>query len=70
MKGIMQAKKKPMEKKGLGDIGLDAGAVAAKVKVLSVALPAARAAGKVFDGEPADTSAAVVKALREEAKVI
>ncbi|HAU31231.1 MAG: Electron transfer flavoprotein alpha/beta-subunit [Desulfotomaculum sp. 46_80] len=70
MKGIMQAKKKPMDKKGLGDLGLDAGAVAAKVKVLSVSLPAARAAGKVFDGEPADTAAAVVKALREEAKVI
>lgn len=70
MKGIMQAKKKPLEKKGLADLGLDAAKVNAKVKILSVFLPVARAAGKIFEGEPADTAAAVVKALREEAKVI
>lgn len=70
MKGIMQAKKKPMEKKVLGDLGLDAGQVAAKVKAVSYFLPSARAAGKIVPGEPADAARDLVKALREEAKVI
>ncbi len=70
MKGIMQAKKKPMEKKTLADLGLDAGQVAPKVKALSYFLPSARAAGKIIPGEPADAARDLVKALREEAKVI
>lgn len=70
MKGIMQAKKKPMEKKGLADLGLDAGQVAAKVKALSFFLPSPRAAGKIIEGEVPEAAAALVKALREEAKVI
>jgi electron transfer flavoprotein beta subunit len=70
MKGIMQAKKKPMEKKVLGDLGLDAGQVAAKVKAISYFLPSARSAGKIVPGEPADAARDLVKALREEAKVI
>lgn len=70
MKGIMQAKKKPMEKIGLADLGLDAAQVAANVKVLSYFLPSARAAGKIVPGEPADAARDLAKALREEAKVI
>ncbi|MFZ5651541.1 MAG: electron transfer flavoprotein subunit beta/FixA family protein [Bacillota bacterium] len=70
MKGIMQAKKKPMEKIGLADLGLDAPQVAAKVKALSYFLPSARAAGKIIPGEPADAARDLAKALREEAKVI
>jgi len=70
MKGIMQAKKKPMDKKVLGDLGLDAGQVAPKVKAISYFLPSARAAGKIIPGEPADAARDLVKALREEAKVI
>ncbi|MCL6610029.1 MAG: electron transfer flavoprotein subunit beta/FixA family protein [Peptococcaceae bacterium] len=70
MKGIMQAKKKPMDKKTLADLGLDAAQVAPKVKVLSYFLPSARAAGKIIPGEPADAARDLVKALREEAKVI
>ncbi|MFZ5648223.1 MAG: electron transfer flavoprotein subunit beta/FixA family protein [Bacillota bacterium] len=70
MKGIMQAKKKPMEKIGIGDLGLDAGQVTGKVKALSYFLPSARAAGKIIPGEPADAARDLVKALREEAKVV
>jgi electron transfer flavoprotein beta subunit len=70
MKGIMQAKKKPLKKIGLGDLGLDASQVAAKVKVLNYSLPPARAAGKIIPGEPAEAAAALAKALREEAKII
>lgn len=70
MKGIMQAKKKPLQKIGLGDLGLEAGQVVPKVKALSFFLPAARTAGKVIPGEPADAAKDLVKALREEAKII
>lgn len=70
MKGIMQAKKKKIEKVGLDAIGLDAAAVAAKVKTLNIYLPEARAAGKVITEEPAVAASQVAKLLREEAKVI
>ncbi|SFR04673.1 electron transfer flavoprotein subunit beta/FixA family protein [Desulfoscipio geothermicus] len=70
MKGIMKAKKKPMDKKALADIGLDESQVAAKVKAISFALPEARKAGKVIPGEPAEAARELAKLLREEAKVI
>ncbi|ACV62555.1 Electron transfer flavoprotein alpha/beta- subunit [Desulfofarcimen acetoxidans DSM 771] len=70
MKGIMKAKKKPIDKVALGALGLDAAAVAAKVKPLNVYLPAARAAGKLIKSEAADAAKEVAKLLREEAKVI
>ncbi|SFR02151.1 electron transfer flavoprotein subunit beta/FixA family protein, partial [Desulfoscipio geothermicus] len=68
MKGIMKAKKKPMDKKALADIGLDESQVAAKVKAISFALPEARKAGKVIPGEPAEAARELAKLLREEAK--
>ncbi|MGQ9823497.1 MAG: electron transfer flavoprotein subunit beta/FixA family protein [Desulfotomaculales bacterium] len=70
MKGIMQAKKKPMEKKGLADLGLDPAQVAPKMKVLSYFLPSPRAAGKIIEGELPEAVATLVRCLREEAKVI
>lgn len=70
MKGIMKAKKKPMDKKALADLGLDESQFAAKVKAISFSLPEARKAGKVIPGEPAQAAAELAKLLREEAKVI
>lgn len=70
MKGIMQAKKKPMEKKGLADLGLDPAQVAPKMKVLNYFLPSPRAAGKIIEGELPEAVATLVRCLREEAKVI
>ncbi|HHW42696.1 MAG TPA: electron transfer flavoprotein subunit beta/FixA family protein, partial [Desulfotomaculum sp.] len=70
MKGIMQARKKPMNKLGLRDLGLDEGQVAPKVRALSYFLPSPRAAGKIIPGDPPEAAAALVKALREEAKII
>ncbi len=70
MKGIMKAKKKPMEKIGLGDLGLDASQVAAKVKSINYFLPSPRAAGKLVPGEPAEAAKELVRMLRDEAKVI
>lgn len=70
MKGIMKAKKKPMDKKALADVGLDENQIAAKVKALSFSLPEARQAGKVIPGEAAEAAKELARLLREEAKVI
>jgi electron transfer flavoprotein beta subunit len=70
MKGIMQAKKKPMEKKSLADLGMDVAQVAPKVKALSFFMPSPRAAGKIIEGEVPEAATALVKALREEAKIL
>lgn len=73
LKGIMQAKKKPLEKKTPADIGVspeEVGKAGAKVEVLSMSMPPERAAGRVIEGEPEEAAKEVVKLLREEAKVI
>ncbi|WP_027364241.1 electron transfer flavoprotein subunit beta/FixA family protein [Desulfotruncus alcoholivorax] len=70
MKGIMKAKKKPMDKKTLADLGLDDGKISAKVKALSFSLPEPRKAGKVIPGEAAEAARELARLLREEAKVI
>ncbi|KJS12849.1 MAG: electron transfer flavoprotein subunit beta [Desulfotomaculum sp. BICA1-6] len=70
MKGIMKAKKKPMDKKTLADLGLDNDQIAARVKPISFSLPEARKAGRVIPGEPGQAAAELAKLLREEAKVI
>ncbi|MDD3652978.1 MAG: electron transfer flavoprotein subunit beta, partial [Desulfotomaculaceae bacterium] len=70
MKGIMQAKKKKIQTLSLGDLGLSADQVAARVKVQSYFLPSAKAAGKVIPGEAPEAAAALAQLLREEAKVI
>ena len=62
LKGIMKAKKKPMDKKTMGDLGVTA---TAKVSELSVELPPARAAGQIV--ESVDV---LVKKLNEEAKAL
>lgn len=69
--GIMKAKRKPLEKKAAGDVGIDLDE--ARVKIVGWSLPAERLAGKVFKGTADDLAqrvAEVVKLLREEAKVI
>ncbi|MFI5371108.1 MAG: electron transfer flavoprotein subunit beta/FixA family protein [Candidatus Eisenbacteria bacterium] len=62
LKGIMAAKKKPVEEKpaDLGDANLE---------VVSMTLPAARAAGRVI-GEGVAAVPELVRLLRDEAKVI
>jgi electron transfer flavoprotein beta subunit len=62
LKGIMAAKKKPIEEKAvtLGDPGLE---------IVSMALPAARAPGRVV-GQGVEAVPELVRVLREDAKVI
>ncbi|MDH5657357.1 MAG: electron transfer flavoprotein subunit beta/FixA family protein [Spirochaetia bacterium] len=67
LKGIMAAKKKPIDTKPAEDYA--SGAV--KVEVVSLELPPPRPAGRIIDGaSPAEKAAELVKALRDEAKVI
>jgi electron transfer flavoprotein beta subunit len=72
--GIMKAKKKPLEKKTLADVGLDAndvGEAGARSKVLQLSFPPEREPGRIVEGETAEEKAAeLVRLLREEAKVI
>jgi electron transfer flavoprotein beta subunit len=74
LKGIMQAKKKPLEVKNLGDLGLDPGVVggsAARMKISDCEYPPKKSAGRIIEGETVQEKVAgLVKALREEAKVI
>ena len=62
LKGIMAAKKKPMESKKLADFGVEP---QPKIKEVSVTLPPARAAGQIVADIPT-----LVKKLAEEAKVL
>lgn len=72
--GIMKAKKKPLDEKGLADLGLDAsefGAEARRLKVVELTPPPERAAGKIIEGEsPEQKAAELARLLHEEAKVI
>ncbi len=62
LKGIMQAKKKPLEQKTLADFGVSKAPVTRQV---AVELPPPRAAGRKVESVPD-----LVKRLHEEAKVI
>ncbi|MBC9784972.1 electron transfer flavoprotein subunit beta/FixA family protein [Heliobacterium chlorum] len=67
MKGIMQAKKKELKVVNASDLNISA---QPKVEVKDVFLPKAKEAGKIYKDDMADAVSALVKALREEAKVI
>jgi len=62
LKGIMKAKKKPMDNKTMSDLGISGGAV---VKEIEITLPEARAAGQIVASVEE-----LVKKLQEEAKVL
>lgn len=62
LKGIMAAKKKPLEEK-------DAQVAASRLKIRSMKPPAERAAGKIV-GNGADAVPELVRLLKEEAKVL
>lgn len=62
--GIMKAKKKPLEEKsftGNSNFGNE---------IVSVSLPASRSSVKIFDGSPEEAAQKLLRALREEAKVL
>jgi electron transfer flavoprotein beta subunit len=70
LKGIMAAKKKPIQVLDLAGLGLDAASVAPKVKVTAMELPPARPAVRMIEGDPEAQAKELVRLLHEEAKVI
>lgn len=68
--GIMKAKKKPLEKITLADLGLSAEEVAPKTEELETFLPPQKQAGKILQGEIDDQAKELARLLRTEAKVI
>jgi electron transfer flavoprotein beta subunit len=73
LKGIMQAKKKPIDAKDVASLGLSAeqvGAQGSKAKIVGMTPPPPRPEGRIVPGEPAEAAREVVRLLRDEAKVI
>ena len=70
LKGIMAAKKKPIDVKDAVALGLDAAAVAAQTKVVAMELPPARPPVKMIEGDPEAQAKELLRLLHEEAKVI
>ncbi len=73
MRGLMMAKKKPIEKMDLAALGTSAeeiGCAAPKSEVVEFMATEKRSGGRKFEGEAADITAQVVQLLSEEAKVL
>jgi electron transfer flavoprotein beta subunit len=73
LRGIMAAKKKPIEPIDAGSLGLDPQAVGAdgrKIAIAKMEPPPPRAEGKLIEGEPQEAAVELVRLLREEAKVL
>lgn len=71
--GILKAKKKPLDKKTVSDLGLNAGELqgSVKVQIEGYSYPPEKPAGKMFQGEDVAVMVdKVVKLLREEAKIL
>jgi len=72
LRGIMAAKKKPLDTLTLADLGVDpasVGATGAKVSVAELLPPKGRKAGQKFEGDAAEIARKVVDLLVNEAKV-
>ncbi len=73
LKGIMAAKKKPVEVKDCTALGLapqSLGAEGPLSRCKRLSLPPARKAGRLFEGPPETQVKELLRVLREEAKVI
>ena len=68
--GIMKAKKKPIERLSVDDLGLNLEESAAKTVILDQFLPPKKEAGKVLSGELSQQAQELVQLLHQEAKVI
>jgi len=70
LKGIMAAKKKPIETKDAASLSLDAAQLAPRVRVTALELPPERPAVTMIEGDPETQAKELVRRLHEEAKVI
>lgn len=73
LKGIMAAKRKPLDEVSAADLGLDPGQVGeagSRLELLSVAFPAAGEGAQMIAGEPAAAARTLVGKLQQEARVL
>jgi electron transfer flavoprotein beta subunit len=73
LKGIMAAKRKPVDEVTAAELGLDPGAVGAagsRLEVVSVAFPASGEGAQMIEGDPATAARTLVGKLRTEARVL
>jgi electron transfer flavoprotein beta subunit len=70
LKGIMAAKKKPIEVKDAAAVGLKAEDLAPRTRIVSMELPAARSAVKMIEGDPDTQVKELIRILHDEAKVL
>ncbi len=65
LKGIMQAKKKPFDRKGLADLGLSGGDVAPKVKLEKMYAPPRGEGAELLEGSADEVAAKLVTKIKE-----
>jgi electron transfer flavoprotein beta subunit len=73
LKAIMGAKKKPLDSKGTGDVGIDAGQVGetgSKTAVLALNPPPAKEAGEIIEDEDTNETVEKIVAWLDERKLI
>jgi electron transfer flavoprotein beta subunit len=73
LKGIMQAKRKPIDTVSAADLGIDAarlGAAGSRLEVLSVAFPESGAEAEIIGGDAATAARTLVDKLQKEARVL
>jgi len=73
LKGIMQAKRKPLDSLGAADLGIDAGqlgAAGSRLEVVSVGFPESGEGAQILEGDPAEAARALVEKLQKEARVL
>jgi len=67
---IMKAKKKPLDAKSLGDLGLDAGALASGIEVQKLTTPRTDRRNQIIEGDPSEAVGELVRLLRDEEKAL
>jgi electron transfer flavoprotein beta subunit len=73
LKGIMQAKRKPLDAVTPAELGLDPseiGAAGAALEVMSVAFPETGEGAEIIEGEPEEAARKLVEKLQKEARVL
>jgi len=70
LKGIMAAKKKPIESRDAAGLGLDAAALAPRCRIVALELPPARPPVRMIEGDVGTQAQELLRLLHEEANVI
>lgn len=70
LKGIMAAKKKPLDEVSVTDIGLSADEVASRIELSQFELPSVERKQQIFEEATPENVEALVNLLRQEAKVL